>query len=88
MKLVLSQSILAGIRVKKRAAMSQRYGSAKILLQNIFIMKDKCRLLIKVCLAAIWAFALFCSVYYYYYYALNKILNSDWLNTNLTLVDV
>ena len=23
-----------------------------------------------------------------YYYALNKILNSDWLNTNLTLVDV
>ena len=22
------------------------------------------------------------------YYALNKILNSDWLNTNLTLVDV
>ena len=21
----------------------------------------------------------------YYYYALNKILNSDWLNTNLTL---
>ena len=24
----------------------------------------------------------------YLYYALNKILNSDWLNTNLTLVDV
>ena len=23
-----------------------------------------------------------------YYYALNRILNSDWLNTNLTLVDV
>ena len=23
-----------------------------------------------------------------HYYALNKILNSDWLNTNLTLVDV
>ena len=23
-----------------------------------------------------------------YYYALNKILNSNWLNTNLTLVDV
>ena len=23
-----------------------------------------------------------------FYYALNKILNSDWLNTNLTLVDV
>ena len=23
-----------------------------------------------------------------YYYALNKILNSDWLNTNLTLNDV
>ena len=22
------------------------------------------------------------------YYALNKILNSDWLNTNLTLADV
>ena len=23
-----------------------------------------------------------------HYYALNKILNSDWLNTNLTLVDI
>ena len=23
-----------------------------------------------------------------YYYALNKMLNSDWLNTDLTLVDV
>ena len=23
-----------------------------------------------------------------FYYALNKILNSDWLNTDLTLVDV
>ena len=37
------------------AAISKSYGSAKILLQNIFIMRDECRLLIKVCL---WAFAL------------------------------
>ena len=26
--------------------------------------------------------------YKFNYYALNKILNSDWSNTNLTLVDV
>ena len=24
----------------------------------------------------------------HYYYSLNKRLNSDWLNTNITLVDV
>ena len=36
----------------------------KILLQNIFITKDECRLSIKVCLksAAIWGLALFYSV--------------------------
>ena len=30
----------------------------------------------------------FLTTYIHNYYALNKILNSDWLNTNLTLVDV
>ena len=68
--LISSESILAGIKAKsKRAAISQSYGKLqhKILLQNIFITKDECRLLIKVRLkrlksAAVWAFALFCSV--------------------------
>ena len=64
-----SHIFLRKTRESKKAAISQSYSKLqrKILLQNIFITKDECRLLIKVCLkrlksAAIWAFALFCSV--------------------------